>query len=303
MMLLGSERIVTQNYDRHKYAEDYAGIHLSDIKINGQAKVLKVVNKYEPYQDTINYNDYLNNKNSWKDGLYYNCLSISGKRVRYHQAELGGNQVTLETYNGSKKLFFNILHMASVLVNEGDLIDSNTIIGKQGNTGLVLSNKDKTDYTYGSHVHFEIRDEDYNPINPRDYALFNIKVNYIEQSNQIDNSQKQIKVLADKINIRAAGSVNSQDIGDVFRGEIYTVLGEEEDNQYYWYKIKTNLGLKGFVANEKGKRWLLVFEPNLCIEGECEIVDDISEEGLVFICPKDDLYAIRLKKDEKLYIK
>lgn len=303
MMLLGSERIITQDYVTHKHAEDYAGVHLSDIKINGQAKVIKVVNKYTPYQDTINYNDYLNNKANWKDGLYYNCISISGKKVRYHQHELGGNQVTLETYDGVNKCYFYILHMAEVLVKEGDIIDNYTIIGKQGNTGLVLSNKDKSDHTYGSHVHFEVRDEYYNPVNPRAYALFNIKVDYKEQTNQIDNSKKQIKVLADKINIRADGRVDSQDIGDVFREEVYTVLDELEDNQYRWYKIETNLGLKGFVANEKGKKWLEVYEPNIYIEGEHKVVDNLEKISLVFICPKDDLYAIRLKANERLYIK
>lgn len=303
MMLLGSERIITQDYATHKHAEDYAGIHLSDIKINGQARVIKVVNKYKSYQDTVNYNDYLNNKANWRDGLYYNCISISGKKTRYHQNELGGNQVSLETYDGIKKRYFYILHMAEVLVKEGDIVDEYTIIGRQGNTGLVLSNKDRSDHTYGSHVHFEVRDEYYNPINPRAYALFNIRVSYKEQSNQIDNSKKQIKVLADKINIRAEGSVNSQDIGDVFRDEVYTVLDEQEDNLYRWYKIETSLGLKGFVANEKNKKWLEVYEPNINIEGDLKAVDEKEELPLIFICPKDDLYAIRLKAGEQLYIK
>ena len=47
MKYLGSERSVTQSFVNHKYAEDYSGAHLSEIKINGTAKVIKVVNKYK----------------------------------------------------------------------------------------------------------------------------------------------------------------------------------------------------------------------------------------------------------------
>ncbi len=300
--ILGSNRIVTQDYNRHRYAEDYAGVHLSDIKIFGRAKVIRVVNKYIPYEDTIDYNDYLKNRQQWQDGTYYNCISISGKKSRYHQSELGGNQVELECYEGNKKRFFKMLHIADVLVKVGDIIDSNTIIGKQGNTGLVLSNKSRSDITYGTHVHFEVRDENYNSINPRDYALFNIKVDYREQTNEIDNSKKQIKILVDKINIRQSHSTNSNIIGGVYKGEIYTVVDEQLDNKYNWYKIKTSLGLTGFVANEKGKQWIEISEPNQDIEESHQVVDEITRYKLVFTCPKDGMYAIKLYKGEKLYL-
>jgi hypothetical protein len=126
MLLLGSERVITQDYKTHGDAEDYAGEHLSPIKIKGKALVTRVINKYKTHEDTINYNDFLNNRTSWKDGTYYNCHSITGKVVRYHQSELGGNQVELECYDSNKKIHIRLLHMASVLVSVGDIIDSNT---------------------------------------------------------------------------------------------------------------------------------------------------------------------------------
>ncbi|MDD2203373.1 MAG: M23 family metallopeptidase [Bacilli bacterium] len=302
MLLLGSERSVTQNYNIHKDAEDYSGEHLSIIRINGRAKVTKVVNKYINHEDTINYNDYLNNHSLWRDETYYNCISITGKVVRYHQSELGGNHVELECYEGDLKIHIRLYHMAEVLVNVGDIVDSNTIIGKQGNTGLVLSKKRSSDISYGSHVHMEVLDDNYKSINPRDYATFDRAVTYREQTNIIDNSKKQIKIIVDKINIRSNPDVLSYDIGDVYNGEIYDVLGVSEDEKYTWYNIKTSLGLVGYVANEKNKIWLIVTNEEEKIEGDIKEVDDVKELKLIFTCEKDGTYAIKLKYGERLYI-
>ena len=64
MIYLGSERSITQSFNSHGYAEDYSGAHLSPIKLNGSAKVIKVVNKYKCHEDSINYNDFLNNRSA-----------------------------------------------------------------------------------------------------------------------------------------------------------------------------------------------------------------------------------------------
>ncbi len=305
MKILGSRRGITQSFENHQYeAEDYAGEHLSDVKIFGTAKVISIVDKYKSHEHTINYNDFLKNVNKWRDGNYYNCISITGNKVRYHHNELGGNEVWLETFFDNEKKHFRITHLDAVLVKIGDIIDSNTIIGKQGNTGLVLSNKPVTDITYGSHIHFEVRDENYNFINPRSYAVGDLIVNYIPQSNEINNNQKQIKIIADIINIREKYTVNSNNIGNVYKGEIYTVLDEINDNKYTWYKINTNRNSIGFVASLKNGRWIEVLDNDRHID----IVDDnynsIKNKKIenIFECKKDGLYAIRLKKGESIYI-
>ena len=45
-----------------------------------------------------------------------------------------------------------------------------------------------------------------------------------KQSNPIDKSKTQIEVKVKRINIRKEPSVDSEDIGDVYEGEIYTVI-------------------------------------------------------------------------------
>lgn len=305
MKYLGSERSITQSFINHGYAEDYSGAHLSEIKINGSAKVVKVVNKYKSHEDSINYNDFLNNRNSWKDGNYYNSISITGKTVRFYYDETGGNQVHLETYYGNEKYLLKILHMDSVNVSVGDVVDSNTVIGYQGNTGLVSSSKDRSNPTYGSHVHLEVRNNSGTSIDPRMFADGTIKYNYLSQSNVIDESKKQFEVLVDSINIRLLPSETSEDLGSVYFEEVYDILEEVDSELYTWYRIKTGRGLEGYVANKKDASWVKVTTPgDIVIEpdGGSDEEEKDSNIELIFECLKDGQYYLELRKGEKLYI-
>ncbi|MEG0995206.1 MAG: SH3 domain-containing protein [Bacilli bacterium] len=78
-----------------------------------------------------------------------------------------------------------------------------------------------------------------------------ISIKIANQSNKEDDTLKQLRVLSDRINIRSSASVNAKDIGDVYEKEIYTIEDIIEDDTYYWYKIKTNQGLTGFIASNK----------------------------------------------------
>jgi len=318
MNILGSERIITSDFTRHGYyAEDYSGDHLSNIVFNGRGKVINVVNKYICHEDSVNKNDFNNNKTNWIDGEYYNCISITGKTIRYHKSEMGGNSVLIESYDNGVPLRFKIFHMADVYVKVGDIIDPTMIIGTQGNTGLVLSKKPRTNPSYGTHVHFQIEDIKGNYINPRKYALGLIKTAYLEQSNKIDTTKNQFKVLVPKINIRESNSVASKNLDYVYKDEIYTILDVIEDNQYIWYKITTNTGITGFIANERGYKWLEIIPTNVnpIIHSDTLEVENIvknipveieketlSNYNLIFECIKTDIYAIKLNKGEKLYI-
>ncbi|HHX17007.1 MAG TPA: M23 family metallopeptidase [Mollicutes bacterium] len=302
MLLLGNDRFVTQDYKTHGSAEDYKGEHLSDIRIRGTAKVTKVVNKYIPHEDTIDYNEFQKNKDTWKDGIYFNCVSITGKNIRYHQSELDGNQVELESFEGDKKRYFRICNMAEVLVDVGDIVNSDTVIGRQGNTGLVLSKKDISDETYGSHIHFEVLDENYNNVDPRQYANFIKEVKYVFQANSTSQNKKQIKIIAKKINIKENPSFESAKIGDVDEGDIYDIYGIVEDNINIWYNIKTSNGLVGNIPARKGAKEVVVLDEGEDVEGVIKEVDEQKEHKLIFTCEKDGVYAVRLQKGDNLYL-
>ena len=99
MKYLGSERSITQDYITHGGAEDYSGVHKSEIKINGKGKVIKIINKFKSHEDSINYNTFLEKQSVWYSNGIYECISITGKNVKMSIDELGGNQVWIETYD------------------------------------------------------------------------------------------------------------------------------------------------------------------------------------------------------------
>lgn len=70
------------------------------------------------------------------------------------------------------------------------------------------------------------------------------------QSNKLDKSKTQIKVLVKRINIRKEPTINSEDIGDVYKDEIYTVLDNVDAEEYYWYKIETSKNVVGYIASD-----------------------------------------------------
>lgn len=304
MNYLGSKRVVTYPFVSHITAEDYAGEHKSIVSMNGKGKVIKVINRFISHEDSINYDNFMTSKNNWKDGNYYNCISITGKTVRMHYEELGGNQVFIETYDNNNLLYFRFAHLDSVAVKVGDIVDENTIIGYQGNTGLVLSNRPTSDVTYGSHVHLEITNSMGEYINPRDYSAGNIYTTYTIQSNTLDKRKYQFKVNVDKINIRSSATINSDDIGDVYLNEIYNILEEIDSEKYTWYKIETSRGLTGYVGNLKNSNWVTIYKPNEDYNPDSEVVEDNKINDLIsFECPEDGYYYIYLYKGEKITVK
>ena len=64
-----------------------------------------------------------------------------------------------------------------------------------------------------------------------------------KQSNGRNVNENQLRIETRKINIRSSNTDNSPTIGTVYKGEIYTILDNEEE----WYKIKTNSNIEGWI--------------------------------------------------------
>lgn len=306
MIYLGSTRIVTQDFNTHKYAEDYAGDHKSIVKMNGSGKVTKVINRFTSHEDSINYQTFLNNQSRWKDGNIYHCTSITGKQVDMSYEELGGNQLFIETYTSSGELLtFRFAHLDQVVVEVGQVVTSDTILAYQGNTGLVLSSKATTNETYGSHLHLEIRDKDGIAINPRSYATGDNQTYYQVQSNNLDSNKDQFKVMVDNINLRSEPNTTSTILGMVYMDEVYTILETVDTLDYTWYKITTNRGVTGYVASKKNSNWVTVMKKNVDLIPDPEVEPEQSKDvyELLFHCEKTGTYYVKLLKGEKLYLK
>lgn len=76
------------------------------------------------------------------------------------------------------------------------------------------------------------------------------------QSNKIDSTKTQLKIIVKRINIRSDPTMNSEDIGDVYEGEVYTVLEIIDKKDYYWYKIETNLGVVGYIGSDPNSEYI-----------------------------------------------
>jgi len=95
------------------------------------------------------------------------------------------------------------------------------------------------------------------------------------QSNEIDETKTQIKIIVKRINIRETPNIDSEDIGDVYEGEIFTVLEAVDKKDYYWYKIETKHGIVGYIASDPSSEYVEVISgyidrtpPELIIDKE-----------------------------------
>lgn len=79
--------------------------------------------------------------------------------------------------------------------------------------------------------------------------LFWPRSDRVVQSNDLDRTKTQIQIKTKRLNIRENPSIDSEDLGDVYEGEIYTVLSHKEDENYYWYHITTKNGIDGYIAS------------------------------------------------------
>jgi hypothetical protein len=101
--------------------------------------------------------------------------------------------------------------------------------------------------------------------------------NYNEQqSNGRDMNKKQLRIEETKIVRRSSNDETSSSLGYVYKGEIYTIL-EEEDN---WYKIKTNTDITGWIYG--GENYIYLYQ---------------TEEKDIEIENKEESYSLEILKD------
>lgn len=118
--------------------------------------------------------------------------------------------------------------------------------------------------------------------------------NRFAQSNKIDVSKTQIKILYRRINIREEADVNSKDIGDVYRGEVYTVISHIEKKDYNWYQIKTDSDIEGYIGSDPNNEYVKVISGY--IDREPPKIN-IDSEPLILVNGKNDLDSVECVDD------
>jgi uncharacterized protein YgiM (DUF1202 family) len=99
------------------------------------------------------------------------------------------------------------------------------------------------------------------------------------QSNPRDVNKNQIKIVVKALNIRKEPTVESEDIGTVYEGELFTVLEHIDKDDYYWYKIKTKQGKTGYIASDINNEYVKVI--NGQIDREAPVITS-KKEVLIF---------------------
>lgn len=305
-MLLGAERVITQGYEEHgKTGEDYLGLFRSPVRIEGTGRVIRVVNHYESYRDTVCYDDFFAKYPEWKQEDGYHCQTISGTTVVIPEGELGGNCCVIEGSIDGAYRTFGVYHLDQVFVSVGDIVNSQTVIGKQGNTGLVMSSKDRDDITYGTHIHFEVKDEKGNFLDPRPYAVGEMKLMNFEQNNGLDATRDQLKILQDQLPLYEQPQLGSKQVGTVYQGEIYDLLETYPEEEGTWYRITLRTAISGYLFLKTNENTLqLLPKEDDVNNGKVETTESVvfPSTNFEFVCPKDGEYAITLYQGEILRI-
>ena len=100
------------------------------------------------------------------------------------------------------------------------------------------------------------------------------------QSNPRDVNKTQLKVKVKALNIRKEATVDSPDIGTVYYDELFTVLSHIDNDDYYWYKIKTKQGIEGYIASDRNGEYVEIVSG--LIDREAPIIN-VEKEPLIFI--------------------
>ena len=124
--------------------------------------------------------------------------------------------------------------------------------------------------------------------------------NYNEsrQSNGRINDNNQLRIETSKIAIRESSNEESKVLGYVYKGEIYTILEEENG----WYKIKTNTDIVGWIYG--GSNYIYLFQTiDTVIEKEekeqsysFEILEDYLKDNYEYL---NNTYQLELEDGTK----
>ena len=275
---------ITSNYGNRSF-------YMQDRLVSDFHKGIDLIDKNEKNDHII----------AFEDGIVIETRdSVEG----YDATKSAGNYVYIKHDNNYTTRYLH-MKLGSVRVKKGDKVKKGSIIGYTGATG----------YVTGTHVHFEIRNnniaEDPLPYLEGTNKIIKTKI-YLGTQVTKDTTKDQIMIKENVTDLRVRESPNGKILGYINPG-IYNIISKDTKDGYDWYQIDTD----NYIAYDPKWATLYLKETslNIDLEKQIEILkqkveqltkenESLKEEGkLIYTATQNDIYAIKLYQGEKLYLK
>ena len=115
-----------------------------------------------------------------------------------------------------------------------------------------------------------------------------------EQSNKVDPTKTQMRVIVKRVNIRKEPDIKSDDIGDVFEDEVYTILDHIDKEDYYWYHINTSNGIDGYVGSNPKEEYVEILSGYL---DRTAPVINVDRDMFLFVNGVEDFSGVSCKDE------
>lgn len=275
---------ITSNYGNRSF-------YMQDRLVSDFHKGIDLIDKNEKNDHII----------AFEDGVVIETRdSVEG----YDATKSAGNYVYIKHDNNYTTRYLH-MKLGSVRVKKGDKVKKGSIIGYTGATG----------YVTGTHVHFEIRNnniaEDPLPYLEGTNKIIKTKI-YLGTKVTKDTTKDQIMIKENVTDLRVRESPNGKILGYINPG-IYNIISKDTKDGYDWYQIDTD----NYIAYDP--KWATIYlkenNLNIDLEKQIEILkqkveqltkenESLKEEGkLIYTATQNDIYAIKLYQGEKLYLK
>ncbi|MBR5794551.1 MAG: M23 family metallopeptidase [Erysipelotrichaceae bacterium] len=209
-----------------------------------------------------------------------------------------GNFVKIQHDNGTVCLY---AHMEYTSVRVGQRVSKGQVIGRMGNSGN----------SSGGHLHWEFWSKnDYNSnIDPSPYLAPKEPI-VLPKPVERDKNKRQFQVDYND-NLRVRKTPNGEILGILNQG-IYDFISTETNGGYEWVKLKDGMysaitDMSRILEVEKEEvQEDLIDEIEMLNKRIVELEDKLSlfekqeQEYKYFVAPKEDIYYIKLKKNETL---
>lgn len=237
--------------------------YLNNKLINDHHNGIDLIDKTSKYDYIIAYDD----------GV---VVDIRDTIKSFDEKNAAGNYIEIKHDEDLSTRYHHIAY-GTIRVRVGDIVKKGDILGYIGGTG----------YVTGAHLHFAIK-KNGQFVNPINYLNNSLK-KYLGEPVDRNELNDQIEVIID--NLRVRDNPNGSILGYIKPG-IYDFFDMKNDNGYDWYKIDNN---KWIAYRED---WANIYKKNVK-----EPVSEKDQYEFIYECLSDNIYALKLYKGEKLYVK